>query len=775
MQPFCCAGCKAVAETIVGSGLESYYLDREATLDSRAPIPESLAVLTAFDHPSVQKEFVAREGALATAELTLENLSCAACAWLIEKKLGQEPGVVQASVNLSTHRLHLCWDDSTTVSRLLSTLEHIGYRARPYRADAHAAQLAAESNDLLKRLAVAGFGMMQVMMYAGALYGGAIHGMEQEYRDYLRWINLLITTPVFFYSGKPFYRSAWQTLNSRHLNMDVPVSLALISAYAASVYATVSGHGDVYFDSVSMFIFFLLTSHFLETRARQRAGETAARLMALTPNLATRIDRSGQQDIVAAGDLCAGEHILVKPGETVAADGIVLEGRSDVSEALLTGEPLPLAKNPGDSVLSGSINADGSLIIRVTRSASDSTLGTLNRLLNRALADKPRLAHRADELAQVFVAIVLGLAVMVFFAWAHAASYREAFWITLAVLVATCPCALSLATPMALSSATNALAQSGFLISRGHVLETLARATHIIFDKTGTLTEGNLQITASTAWRGDMASAWRIACALEQRSEHPVARAFQARQEPNLPAVQNMVHTPGAGVSADIDGRHYRLGHAAFACGEAGVPRQAARSAHEKLWLADAAGALASFTLSDTLRPEATRTVRALQERGLITCLFSGDHSPAPHTMGAALGMAQVAGGLSPDDKLTRVQQLQKDGAVVVMIGDGVNDAPVLAQAHLSIAMASGSDLAHLTADALLLRDDLGRIVDAIDMAHKTRMVIRQNLGWALAYNLAVLPLAALGYLPPWAAALGMSLSSLLVVGNALRLHTRKT
>ncbi|MDI1300422.1 MAG: heavy metal translocating P-type ATPase [bacterium] len=777
-QAFCCAGCKAVAETIVASGLEDYYQDRENTLDSRAPVPESLLALAAFDHPSVQKEFVGREGGRATAELTLENLSCAACAWLIEKKLGQEPGVVQATVNLSTHRLHLCWDDSATpVSRLLSTLEHIGYRARPYRADTHAAQLEAESSDLLKRLAVAGFGMMQVMMYAGALYGGAIHGMEAEYRDYLRWINLLITTPVFFYSGKPFYHSAWQALKIRHLNMDVPVSLALISAYIASIYATVTGHGDVYFDSVSMFIFFLLTSHFLETRARQRAGDTAARLMALTPNLATRLDRNGQQEIVAAGDLCVGDRILVKPGETVAADGSVLEGSSDVSEALLTGEPLPLAKNPGDSVLSGSINADGSLIIRITRIASDSTLGTLNRLLNRALAEKPQLARRADELAQIFVAAVLVIAAIVFGCWAYTTSYHEAFWITLAVLVATCPCALSLATPMALSSATNALAQSGFLISRGHVLETLARATHVIFDKTGTLTEGRLHITESTAVRGDPGFAQLIACALEQRSEHPVARAFQALQTGKLPAVQNMSHIPGAGVSADIDGRHYRLGHAAFALGDGiAIPDHAADSnINEKLWLADTDGALACFTLSDTLRPEAARTVHALQERGLITCLLSGDHSSAPHTMAAALGIQQVKGGLSPQDKRTHVQQLQQNGAIVVMIGDGVNDAPVLAQAHLSIAMASGSDLAQITADALLLRDDLCRIIDAVDMAHKTRAVIRQNLGWALAYNLSVLPLAALGYLPPWAAAIGMSLSSLLVVGNALRLRTRKT
>lgn len=778
-QRFCCRGCLAVAETIVSSGLDTYYLDRDNTAENPGTLPDALAAFTAYDHPSAQKEFIAREGDYASTELTLENLNCAACAWLIEKKLQQEAGVIQATVNLSNHRLHLRWDDKKTpVSHLLITLAHIGYRARPYRTDTHVALLQAESRILLKRLAVAGFGMMQVMMYAGALYIGAYEGIESEYRHYLNWINLLITTPVFFYAGWPFYQSAWRALNVHRLNMDVSVSLALIGAYGASVFATITQQGDTYFDSVSMFIFFLLTSHFLETRARQRAGDTAASLMALTPRLATRIE-NGVEEVIAASDLKIGDYILIKPGETVSADGVVQEGHSAVNEALLTGEPLPLEKKSGDSVSSGSINTNGSLLVRTTRTANDSTLGMLNRLLNRALAEKPQLARRADELAQFFVGGVLILAAMVFFTWAQLASYQQAFWITLAVLVATCPCALSLATPMALSSATNALAKAGFLISRGHVLETLAQATHIIFDKTGTLTEGRLHITESTVVRGNRESALRIACALEQRSEHPVARAFQALQIHSLPSVHNMSHVPGAGVSADIEGRHYRLGHAAFALKDHAPAREdaASRSAHEKLWLADADGALACFTLTDTLRPEAAHTVRALQERGLTVCLLSGDHSSAAQTIGTALGIPYVASGLTPAEKCTHVQRLQKNGAVVVMIGDGVNDAPVLAQAHLSIAMASGADLTKITADALLLHDDLCRIVSAIEMAHKTRAVIRQNLGWALAYNLAVLPPAALGYLPPWAAAIGMSLSSLLVVGNALRLHmpARKT
>jgi Cu2+-exporting ATPase len=765
-RAFCCNGCQAVAETIVASGLEDYYRDRDRNADAPAALPASLQGLRAWDHPAAQRDYVALKGEKACAELTLENLNCAACAWLIEKKLQQEGGVVQATVNLSTHRLHLEWNTgNNSLGQLLTTLAGIGYRAHPYRSDAHAEQLRKESRDLLKRLALAGFGMMQVMMYAGALYVGAWTGIEDEYRDYLNWINLLITTPIFFYSGLPFYRSARVALRNRQLNMDVPVSLALIAAFLASVWATVSRQGDTYYDSITMFIFFLLSSHFLEMRARQRAGDIAATLMAMAPQLATRIEADGAQNVVGAAELVAGDQVLVKPGETIPADADVLEGNSAVSEALLTGEPLPVAKQAGDRVIGGSVNSDGSLLLRVTRTAGEGMLGSLNRLLNRALAEKPLLARRADAIAQVFVGLVLVFSVLVFAAWLHLDGFQHAFWITLAVLVATCPCALSLATPVALTSATSALAERGFLISRGHVLETLAAATHVIFDKTGTLTTGALHIEECTTVRGDAEAALRLVCALELRSEHPVAKAFQALPTQPLPEATHLEHVAGAGVAADIEGRRYRFGHAGFALGAGSTADR------ERLWLADDEGAIASFRLTDTLRPEAAQVVRQLQARGLRAWLLSGDPSGTPQAMAAELGIEHVHGGLSPDDKRDRVLALQQAGAVVMMVGDGVNDAPVLAQAHLSVAMASGTDLAQITADSLLLRDDLRTLVIARDTSRRSGTIIRQNLGWALAYNLSALPFAALGWLPPWAAALGMSLSSLVVVGNALRLR----
>ncbi len=764
VRDFCCPGCEAVARTIVDSGLASYYEDREAPAAGPASLPAGLA-LEALDHPAAQREFVHREDGLACSELTLDGINCAACAWLIEKHLQQQPGVARASVNLSSNRLQLRWDDAAVpLSRLLTGLARLGYRARPFRPDAHAAQLRRESRALLTRLAVAGLGMMQVMMYAMALYVAGEGGMETEYRDFLRATMGVIATPVLFYSGSPFYLAAFRALRARHLTMDVPVSIALLGAYFASVYASLIGGGETYFDSVCMFVFFLLGSRFLEMKARQRAGDTAAGLMQLTPRLATRLAADGSTEVIAADQLAPGDHVLVKPGETLPADGVVAEGESSVSEAQLTGEPLPCPKRAGDTVTGGSLNTESPLVITVSRAGGDSTLATLNRLLARALAEKPKAAQKADELAHLFVARVLVLAVLVYAGWSLV-DPAHAFWATLAVLVATCPCALSLATPAALASATNTLARDGFLLTRGHVLETLAQATHIVFDKTGTLTEGRLVIEHCELRRGSEADARRLAAALEAQSEHPVAQAFRVLPETALPAVTARRQHAGLGVEGVIDGRRYRLGQARFA-----LPSATAADA-DRLWLSDDDGPLAAFRLTDRLRPEARDAIAALQARGLRTWLLSGDPSATPADMGRALGMDHAAGGLSPEDKRAAVQALQGSGAVVVMVGDGVNDAPVLGQAHLSVAMASGTDLAQTTADALLLRDDLRALARARDAAAATRRIIRQNLGWALAYNLAVLPPAALGFVPPWLAAIGMSASSLVVVLNALRLR----
>lgn len=772
-RDFCCPGCQAVAESIVASGLENYYRERDSSSPTAA-LPEALAVLERFDHPAAQQEFVQREGRYACTDLSLENLSCAACAWLIERRLGQEPGVAQASVNLSNHRLRLVWDDGQRpLSSLLTALEAIGYRARPFRADTHAAQLKREARTQLIRLAVAGLGTMQAMMYGLGLYIGAFQGISDEYRDYLRWISGLVTTPVFLYAGWPFYRAAWNALRARTLNMDVPVTIALVGAFLASWYATLSQSGETYFDSVCMFIFFLLTSRYLELKARQHAGETAASLLTLTPRLAHRRLPDGQWQTISADDLVVGEQILIEAGESVPCDASVIEGHGSVSEALLTGEPLPLAKGPGDTLIGGSINGEQPLLAEVRKTGKDTVLATLHMLLERALSEKPLIAQKADQMAHFFVARVLVLAVAVYVAW-YFIDPAQAFWATLAVLVATCPCALSLATPAALTAATHTLAREGFLLTRGHVLDSLAQATHVVFDKTGTLTEARLVLCQLEPLQGGRADALALISGLEAGSSHPIARAIRqvAEQEGVLPLLpdQPAELQAGGGVSATVQGRHYRFGHARYALGEQAATGEEALT----LWLADGERQpIARLVLADQIRPEAVPVVQALRERGLKTLLMSGDQSAVPQQVAAQLGLDHWQAAMTPADKQAAIASLQDAGAVVVMIGDGVNDAPGLGQAHLGIAMGSGTDLAQTTADVVLLGDRLPALIPAFRIAERTAAIIRQNLRWALGYNLAILPPAALGYVPPWLAALGMSLSSLVVVINALRLRKR--
>ncbi len=766
MRDMCCMGCYAVSEAIVSAGLEHYYQERDV-VSPTAPLPEALSVLQGYDHPDTQQQFIHRERDLACAELSLEGVSCAACAWLIERRLLQEPAVNQASVNLSSHRLRLLWDDNKApLSQLLADLEKLGYKARPFRTDTHAGVLKKESRQLLMRLGVAALGSMQAMMYATGIYFGAFSGMDVEFRDYFRWISLIVTTPIFFYSGYVFYRSAWYAIKARSLNMDVPVSIALIISFFASIYATVTGSGETYFDSVSMFIFFLLTGRYLEAKARRQASETATDLIPILPRLAHQIFADGHHEQVPVTQLLVGDKVLVKAGETLPCDGKVLDGSSAVSEALLTGEPLPISKTIGDSVVSGSQNHDSPLTIEVSKTAQSSTLATLHQLINRALSEKPLLAQRADRMAHWFVARVLVLAVVVYVSW-YFINPSHAFWAMLAVLVATCPCALSLATPVALTAATNTLAEQGFLVTRGHVLETVAQATHIVFDKTGTLTEGKLELVHINAIQGDEQQAKLLAAALEQYSEHPVATAFKPLKLDSLPAVTDIHNTAGAGLTGTINGKSYCIGHAEFALGHTAA---APDDGYLRIWLSSNQQAIASFDFRDKVRLEAQSVVSMLKQKGLTTLILSGDKSQAPQKLAAQLGIDTVLGGLSPQEKSAYVQQLQADGAVVIMVGDGVNDAPVLGQSHVSVAMSSGADLAQTTADAILLGDRLSALVTARQVAIKTQTIINQNLTWAFGYNLSILPPAALGYIPPWLAAIGMSLSSLFVVINALRL-----
>jgi Cu2+-exporting ATPase len=616
---------------------------------------------------------------------------------------------------------------------------------------------------------------MQVMMLSTGLYAGAFQGIDIEYRDFLRWVSLLLTAPVLFYAAQPFFISAWRDLRLRRLGMDVPVSIALGSAGAASTWATLIGAGEVYFDSVCMFTFLLLLGRFLEQRARHRADSATRALTGGMPRTAIRVNGEATE-VVPVRALACGDRVLVKPGAIIPADGTVLEGESSVDESLLTGEPLPRAKGKGDPLIGGTRNAESPLIFSVTHVGPDAVLATIIALRDRASAEKPRVVQVADRVARHFVAFVLAAASIVALVWWWR-SPTDAFWITLSVLVATCPCALAIATPAALAAANNALARHGVLITRAHVLETLSRITHVIFDKTGTLTAGRLAILRQHTLRGlSEQQALAIAAGLERRSEHPIAAAFARHAEACgiAPAPLHSVRTvANQGLEGKLGGRVYRIGRPAWVAESWDASLSPHPGPSEGMWvlLGDETGPLAWFELEDPLRPEARHVVEALRARGLSLGLLSGDPSGTVQQLASQLGIAKAVAGAVPEEKLRRLHDLQASGAVVAMLGDGVNDAPVLGAAQISLAMGGGTDLAKTSADAVLLRDDLRGLVDAVDHGARTRRIIRQNLAWAFTYNLSILPLAACGQVAPWVAAAGMSMSSLLVTLNALRLN----
>lgn len=782
-RSMCCPGCCAVAQAIVDAGSGDYYRYRTATAmpQRAATIPIELPL---FDLPEVQQTFVhSVNDRVKEAALILEGITCAACVWLIEKRMAALPGVHGLEINHATHRARITWDDTQVrLSAILQAIAVIGYGAHPYDAARSDETHRRENRAMLLRLFVAGLGMMQVMMYASTLYF-ADGDMTRDIEGLMRWASLVLTAPVVFYSAGPFFRSAWRDLRCLRVGMDVPVALGVGAAFAASVWATMTNAGEVYYDSIAMFVFLLLLARFLESAARAKAARGVEQLARLVPAMAERASgfpatRATEQ--VAAAQLVPGDHVLVRAGSAIPADGRVVEGTSRVDEALLTGESRPVAKRAGDSLIGGAMNVASPLFMCVERVGQQTVLAAIVRLLDRAMTEKPRLAQLADRVAQRFLSALLFIAAIVAAIWTLI-DPSQALWITVSVLVVACPCALSLAMPAALTAATGNLARRGVLVTRGHTLETLAQATHFVFDKTGTLTRGRFQLTGVNtvgAMTREQCLAW--AAALEFASEHPIARALcDAAADHKLVYARDVVNRPGAGIEGHIDNRLMRVGTPAFVAALAGgAPAGLLEAiADEESIVAlggeafdNQSGWLAIFTFGDPLRDDARSVVRALLDRGKTVSVLSGDRREVVQHVARELGIAHVIAGATPQNKLDYVLRLQAAGEKVAMIGDGVNDGPVLAAATVSVAMGCGTDVARASADAILLTDRLQSLIDAVDEAARTLRVIKQNLGWAIAYNFAALPLAAIGYVTPWMAGVGMAMSSLLVVANALRL-----
>ena len=766
---FCCPGCQAVAQTIIAGGLESYYQHRSVPSANPEALPGVLPdELLLLDREDIQKPFVSTSGNVSETRLLIEGITCAACGWLIEKHLKQLPGVLETNLNLSNHRLFISWDaEQIALSDLLKTIRHIGYAAHPWQPDTVSEQMQADNRRALRKLGVAGLLWMQVMMASMATWPEFNLDLSEGMDGLLRWASLILTTPIVFYCSSEFFTGALRDLRTRHLTMDVSVSLAIAGAYAAGIWSTFTGQGDLYFDAAGMFALFLLSGRYLERRARERTSAATTQLVNLLPASCLRLAADGSSERILLSELQQGDQLLVPPGSLIPADGRIVNGHSSIDESLLTGEYLPLTKAPGDTVAAGTLNIEGPLTIDVLALGEATQLSAIVRLLERAQSLKPRLAELADTVAQWFLISVLLIAAIVGLIWWQIDSSR-AFWIVLSLLVATCPCALSLATPTALTAATGSLHKLGLLITKGHVLESFQKVDTVIFDKTGTLTEGKLTLKRilPIAQLSEH-ECHKLAAALESHSEHPIARAFGRTKI----AAQNVSSAPGLGLEGTVNDKHLRIGRPDYvsALGGYSAPQMPSTEG-QWLLLGDTQQALAWFALDDQLRPDAPALLETCRARGWQVLLLSGDSSPMVQHIAQQLNIDDARGGLTPDDKLTVLQGLHEQGRHVLMLGDGVNDVPVLAAADISIAMGSATDLAKTTADAILLSNRLSSLVSALAVAKKTRRVIIENLGWATLYNGLVIPFAAIGWVTPGWAALGMSVSSLLVVLNALRL-----
>lgn len=705
-----------------------------------------------------------------TVQLYVPDMRCAACAGCIEDAIRRAVPDARVTTNVTRQLVGIDVPADVALGTILDAVEAAGYTPTPTAADSRADGWRALRRDHLQRIGVAGIAMMQVMMVSLATYLAGPGGMDPTLTTLFRFTALTFCVPVVGYAALPFFRNAVASL--RHglgasrgagLAMDVPVALAIGGAFAASVVATVSGTGEVYFDSVTMFTFLLLTARFLEQSLRGRLARMD-QLLDLLPTTVQRVDPGGTVEI-PLGAVRPGDDLLIKPGQRIPVDGHVHAGSTEVDEAALTGESAPRLRAVNDAVFAGTLNLAQPVTVRATRAGAATRLGSLEDLARRAEAAKPPVMELTDRIARIFVAGVLAIAALTALGW-YWVDPGRALWTAVAVLVVSCPCALSLATPTAITAATVALRRRGFVVTRAHLLERLAGTTDVVFDKTGTLTTGFTELAAVEVLDGSREQCMADAAALERCFDHPYARAFRDVVVDAPAPVEAIRLVPGEGIEGTVEGRALRVGRPEFC----GLEEHARDDGTTQLGLSRDGRPAARFHLRDVLRPGAEATVRALRADGLSVRVWSGDSEPATRAIADRLGGLGHDAGMTPEDKLALLRGLQSDGRSVLMVGDGINDVPSLAAATVAIAPLDATDLAKQKSDALLLSRSLFPLAEAFRVARRGRRIIRQNLTWAVAYNLACIPLAAFGIIPPWAAALGMSSSSLLVTLNACRL-----
>jgi Cu2+-exporting ATPase len=767
---FCCRGCQGVYRIISGAGLTSFYQRRDW---SDQGLPAGVFE-TEFNETFLADHVTAYDENAASISLIIEGIRCASCVWLLEKLIVKERGIETVRVNYGTHRARISFNPGeTTPAKIFASVTRLGYLPHPFTSGA--AQEAAErqQRSLLIRFGTAAFLSMQLMGFSFALYGGYFHGIDPGVRKIIQYFAAAVTTPVVFYSGWPFLAGAWRSFKNRAPSMDLLISLGVLTAYLYSLYSLVGG-GEVYFDTAAMIITLILLGRLFEGSARNRSISGIDKLLQLAPESANQIIDENIQT-VASVNLVPGDLILVRPGERIPVDCRIEDGESELDESTITGEPMPVLRRPGEAVSAGTLNLSTSIKLIVERVATDSFVARMARMVEDAQSRKAPIQSLADRVATLFVPVVIMIAAVTWAFWMFSnAPHTEALLNAVSVLIVACPCALGLATPTAILVASGNAAGRGILFRGGDILETTAHIDMVAFDKTGTLTLGKPTVEQIISAPGQSEEQLlQLVSRIESGSSHPIARGIMARaSEAGIfsGAAESVENVPGRGLRMVGKNGEVLVGSRMFLA-ESGVEIPPVNSgaltevyvSRNRIWC----GVL---LIHDPLRGEAVQAVLRLQRCGLQTMLLTGDHGEAAEQVSAKLAIRDYRADLGPADKVAWINEQQQSGHKIMMVGDGINDAPALSAADVGCAMAGGTDIALETSDLVLAKPNLDRLHEAVFIARKTLRVIKQNLFWAFAYNLVTIPLAASGKLAPIWAALAMASSSVLVVGNSLRL-----
>ncbi|WP_142849251.1 heavy metal translocating P-type ATPase metal-binding domain-containing protein [Telmatospirillum sp. J64-1] len=757
---FCCRGCAAAHSLLQGVGLSRYYEWRsiDPTVRPLRPDDDALA-------PDYSVHVRQAENGSAELHLMVEGVHCAACIWLIESLLSRQKGVRSARVNMTTRRLVLRWNpEETTPEEIVAPVLQVGYRLIPYDPAQLGAETIRNEQELLRCMAVAGFAAANVMLLSVSVWAGHFSGMDWATRSLFHWISALIALPATVYCVRPFFRSAVNALRSGRTNMDVPITIGVTLASAMSLFETMRDGPHAYFDSAITLLFFLLVGRYLDSRARGRARSAAEELVGLSAVAVTVLSEDGSRQLLPPHKVEEGMTALVAAGERIGVDGVVIEGASDIDTSLISGETMPGTVRVGDRVFAGTLNLLAPLRIKVSAVGERTLLAEIVRMMETAEQGRAKYIAVADRVARGYAPVVHSLAALTFLGWVMFSTieWQTALLYAVAVLIITCPCALALAVPVVQVIASGRLMRQGILLKSATALERLALIDTVVFDKTGTLTLGQPELLEDGAWsKEDLAEA----AALAMASKHPLARAL-VRQAPEVAVAANVEEVPGCGLKAG----DLRLGSRRWL----GVAEDDTAQGPE-LWFERPNRKPVRFAFQDQLRQDAAEVVSALRKRGLKVELLSGDREATVARVAASLGIERWRAACTPADKCARLAELAAEGRHVFMVGDGLNDAPALAAADVSMSPSTAADVSQNTADVVFQGHRLGPVLEAIEVAEKSGRLVKQNFGLSFLYNVGTIPIAVAGLVTPLIAAIAMSTSSLVVIANAMRLSRRKT